>query len=70
MKILPTAVRKRINSRLQLLGEEPRGTGTKKLKGDSTFSARVGSYRILYEINDRERHVVVTGVRHRREAYR
>jgi mRNA interferase RelE/StbE len=70
MRGLPLDVVTRVYGRLQALREEPRGAGTKKLKGRSSFSARVGSYRVLYAIDDSQRVVSVTAVRHRREAYR
>ncbi len=31
---------------------------------------RVGDYRVIYHINDRERKISVLFIRHRREAYR
>lgn len=37
---------------------------------DDQHSARVGEHRILYEINEHERRVVVRSIRHRRDAYR
>ena len=37
---------------------------------DDQHSARVGEYRILYEIDERERRVIVRSVRHRRDAHR
>lgn len=35
-----------------------------------TFSARRGSFRILYEVDDATRTVTVTAVQHRSEVYR
>ncbi|MGH3755602.1 MAG: type II toxin-antitoxin system RelE family toxin [Pseudonocardiaceae bacterium] len=37
---------------------------------DGTFSARRGSYRVLYEIDDEAKTVTVTAVQHRADAYR
>lgn len=37
---------------------------------DDQRSARVGEYRILYEIAEHERRIIVRSVRHRRDAYR
>ncbi|MEK7778400.1 MAG: type II toxin-antitoxin system RelE/ParE family toxin [Chloroflexota bacterium] len=34
------------------------------------YRLRVGSYRILYEIDDASRAVWIFAIRHRREAYR
>lgn len=35
-----------------------------------TFSARRGSFRVLYEVDDAARTVTVTAVQHRAEVYR
>ena len=41
------------------------------LAGDrSIWRVRVGDYRVLYEIRDRELVVLVVGIGHRREVYR
>lgn len=37
---------------------------------DGTFSARRGTFRILYEIDEGSRTVTVTAVQHRADAYR
>lgn len=49
----------------------PRRVG-KPLRGDlaGQWSARRGTYRILYEVDDEAMTVTVTAVEHRRDAYR
>jgi mRNA-degrading endonuclease RelE of RelBE toxin-antitoxin system len=37
---------------------------------DDRFSARRGTYRIIYRIDDKKRIVTVVDVAHRRDAYR
>jgi mRNA interferase RelE/StbE len=37
---------------------------------ERTWSARRGSYRVLYEIDEKNRIVLVTAVEHRSDAYR
>ena len=51
--------------------ENPRRVG-KPLRGDlaGVHSARRGSYRVLYRINDASHEVVVVRIDHRRSAYR
>jgi mRNA interferase RelE/StbE len=48
----------------------PRPPDSKKLRGSTDYSLRVGTYRILYDIDDAARSVTVYRVKHRREAYR
>lgn len=60
----------RIAEKLQALTTEPRPAGSQKLTGVKAYRVRVGDYRIIYNVNDDERRVIVTRVRHRREVYR
>lgn len=52
------------------LAEDPRGQGSEKLSGQSRYRVRQGAYRIVYEVQDDTRRVVVVKVGHRREVYR
>ena len=60
----------RIHQVLTALGEDPRPTGSQKLVGLAAYRIRVGDHRVIYEIDDGARIVVVVRVRHRREVYR
>jgi mRNA interferase RelE/StbE len=63
-------VARRILTRLRELEDNPRPAGVKKLKGRTAWRVRVGDYRIIYEIHDRELQIIVITVGHRREVYR
>lgn len=53
------------------LVHNPRPAGVKKLAGSrSDWRVRIGEYRIVYEINDRDRGITVMRVAHRRDSYR
>jgi mRNA interferase RelE/StbE len=53
---LPANVISRIVPRLERLTSAPRPAGCKKLaRGDNEWRVRVGSYRIVYEIDDKAR---------------
>ena len=67
---LPDDVAGRIMARLRALEANPRPTDVKKLKGRSAWRVRVGDYRIIYEIHDRELVVIVVTIGHLREVYR
>jgi len=56
---------------LGALGSEPRRVG-KPLVGElaGLWSARRGDYRVVYEIDDEARVVLVHRVQHRRDVYR
>jgi mRNA interferase RelE/StbE len=54
-----------------VLVENPHRVG-RQLRGDiaGVYSARRGTYRVLYRISDVQREVVVLCIEHRRHAYR
>lgn len=56
---------------LRGLEEEPRPSGCKKLSGyQGLFRVRVGVYRIVYEVSDRIRLVMVERIADRKDAYK
>ena len=67
---LPDEMLKRVMARLTELEVNPRPPDVKKLKGRSAWRIRVGDYRVIYEIHDRELQILVITVGHRREIYR
>ncbi len=69
---LPAEVRDRIDAAVHNLELEPRSPGCRKLGGreESEWRIRVGNYRIVYEIRDDSREVLVLEVWHRQRGYR
>jgi mRNA interferase RelE/StbE len=67
---LPKDYARLVSQHIDRLAQEPRPPDTKKLRGTKDYSLRVGTYRILYDIDDEARAVTVCRVKHRREAYR
>lgn len=62
--------RRRIQAALELLADEPRPAGAKKLVGgEGEWRIRTGDYRIVYEIHDEVLVVLVLAVGHRRDIY-
>jgi mRNA interferase RelE/StbE len=51
------------------MGANPRPHGCKKLKGREGYRIRVGNYRIIYDIFDRELIVDVIAVGDRKDIY-
>ncbi len=60
----------RIKAAITELAHDPRPIGCKKLSGREGWRIRIGSYRVLYEIQDSELVVLVIDIGHRREIYR
>ncbi len=68
---LPPEMRSRIKKALISLGENPRQPGAKKMGGyQGRWRLRVGTYRIIYSIQDEIVTVRVIRIAHRREVYR
>ena len=67
---LPHDVYDRVIQRIHNLASNPRPRGVRKLSGTDHYRIRVGSYRVIYDINDDANTVTVSTVVHRREAYR
>jgi mRNA interferase RelE/StbE len=70
LEALPAKDRRRIVSKIQNLGEEPRPPGCEKLTGKEQFRLRQGVFRILFEVDDDNRAVTVVKIGHRRDVYR
>lgn len=70
LRALPKQEIVRLLRRLEQLAAQPRPSGAKKLKGEEAYRVRQGDYRIVYEVQDEARVVIVYRIRHRREVYR
>ena len=59
-----------IRKKAEELATNPRPHGMKKLKGvDDLYRIRVGDYRVIYTIRDKELVVLVVRVANRKDAY-
>ena len=69
---LPHGVRDRVIRAIRRLAEDPRPRGARKMMGEmrGAWRIRVGDYRVIYDVDDDERLVIILAVLHRREAYR
>lgn len=60
----------RIQKKIKLLGENPRTIGAIKLTNEEIYRVRVGNYRIIYEIFDKEKNIIISRIRHRKDVYK
>ena len=67
---LPQSAYERLKAAIGQLTETPRPQGCLKLRGRDGWRIRVGDYRIIYEIEDGTRRVIVLHVGNRRDVYR
>ena len=67
---LPIKQHDRIIEHLKQLQENPRIFGAEKLKGREEYKLRVGSYRIVYDIDDKNQQVTVYLIEDRKQVYK
>ncbi|PQM75670.1 type II toxin-antitoxin system RelE/ParE family toxin [Corynebacterium sp. J010B-136] len=71
LRKLENSQRVKLIDAIEGLADDPRPVGVKKLQGGSgEYRIRVGSYRVIYEIQDKQLIILVLNVGHRREIYR
>ena len=68
---LPQKIGDRILKKIDVLAENPRPSGCKKLEvSENTYRLRVSDYRIIYSIFDRQLIVEIIKIDHRKQVYR
>jgi mRNA interferase RelE/StbE len=67
---LPKADCQRVVAKIQMLATEPRPHGCEKLSGTEKYCIRQGAHRILYELDDSTKSVIIVKVGNRKEVYR
>ena len=70
LEALDSSIILRILSKIETLAVYPRPPGSRKLSGEKhLWRIRIGDYRVIYSVLDKERRIDITAVRHRRDAY-
>jgi len=71
LESLKTPLIPKIFRRIEALGKNPRPVGCLKLRGEQNLSRiRIGNYRVVYTIDDKNAAIDIISVRHRSDAYR
>ncbi len=71
LSTLPENIHRKIAEVILRLGKDARLVGSVKLQGGRDgYRIRVGNYRIIYTIDDKNRIIEIGGVGHRKEVYR
>ncbi len=70
IKYIPKTFLKLILKKIGTLKVNPRHRGVEKLISIKGWRLRVGEYRILYQIDDKERTIKIYKIKHRRTVYR
>ena len=61
---------KKIVARINQLSTNPRPVGVQKLSDDEGYRIRIGNYRILFTIKDKEKSILIYRIKHRKDAYK
>ena len=67
---LPDKEVQKILSRIAQLQEEPRPIGVQKLTNEEGYRIRSGNYRILFEIDETIKTILIYRIKHRKDAYK
>ena len=63
--------RKTILDEIEGLKKNPRPTNSRKmLSTEMTHRIRVGDYRVIYQVDDKNKAITVFYIRHRKDAYK
>ncbi|WP_345083459.1 type II toxin-antitoxin system RelE/ParE family toxin [Nemorincola caseinilytica] len=66
---LPDAIAEQLIVLIQLLADDPRPSGCKKLKGRSGYRVRKGNYRVIYDVYDSVLVIDVIAIGDRKDIY-
>ena len=70
-RALDDPMKARVTEVIDKLLLDPRPKGVRKLKGhQNLYRIRVGSFRVVFKINDEMELIQITRIRHRSEVYR
>ncbi|MFB2878748.1 type II toxin-antitoxin system RelE family toxin [Floridanema aerugineum] len=70
MAKLPIDAYELVRDAIRALAENPRAPGCLKLKNCAGWRIRIGDYRVIYEIDDKQEIVTVLHVGNRHDVYR
>ena len=71
LEILDVDTATKIFHKIEGLSDECRPQGCRKLKGSTNlWRIRIGDYRVIYAIYDKQKNVDIIAVKHRAEAYK
>ena len=70
LELLPKNIHDKIVNALLFLKNNPFPYGVKKLHGREGYRIRVGSYRVLYLVEEADKKIEIVSIAHRKDVYR
>ena len=71
LKRMPALEFSRVIGRIQGLANSPRPPGSRKIAGsEGDWRIRIGDYRVVYAVDEKQKVITIFRVRHRKDIYR
>jgi mRNA interferase RelE/StbE len=67
---LPLGAYEPVREAIRALAHNPRPIGCQKLTARAGWRIKIGDFRVIYEIDDKEQTILVLHIGHRRDIYR
>ena len=67
---IPQPHQDRLTTAIRKLSGNPRPPGVCKLSGRNAWRIRIGDYRVIYEIDDKESIILIVVIGHRGKVYK
>ena len=70
-KRIPKNISNKLITKIKSLKDNPKPGGCRKITGsENDYRVRVGDYRVIYEINENNKQVIILAVGHRKDIYK
>jgi mRNA interferase RelE/StbE len=71
LRVIPKLFNRKIMECIESLRKEPFPRQSIKLsKAENLYRIRMGDYRIVYEVNTKDKLIIINYIRHRKEVYK
>lgn len=70
LKRLPAIHQARILRAINELAKNPRKGNVRPMVGSTAWRLRIGNYRVIYDINDKQLFILIIRIRHRKDVYK
>jgi len=70
VKSIDKPFRLKIYDKIFSLGSKPHPVGSIKLTNSEVYRIRIGDYRVLYEIDENNKKIEISRIKHRKDAYK
>jgi len=70
LRKLQNNTKNRVINSIKSLSGNPRPSHSKKLVDSPFYRIRIGNFRVIYRIYDRERIVIIMSIGHRKDVYK